>query len=67
MKEETGELGSVFTQAASIRLHAWSPSQWALSSVPGVYGSGIPMGNQAPRVKEPQDLDLDPPLPKRVF
>ena len=31
-----------------------------------VYRSGIPMGNQTPRIKEPQDLDLDSPLPKRI-
>ena len=47
MKEET-ELDSVLGQAANIRLHAWSPSQWTLNFVSGVYRNGIPMENQTP-------------------
>ena len=57
-------MDSVLGQAASIRLHAWSPSQWTLNFVPSVYRSGIPMGNQTP-IKEPQDLCLDSLLPKQ--
>ena len=60
------ELDSILGQAANIRLHAWSPSQWTLNFVPCVYRSGIPMGNQTPRIKEPQDLYLDSSLPKRI-
>ena len=60
------ELGSVFGQAANVRPHTRSPSQWTLNFVPGVYRSGIPMENQTPRMKEPQDLDLHSPLPKRI-
>ena len=66
-------MGLDFTlgQAANIRLHAWSPSQWTLNFVPSVYRSGIPMGNQTslpPRhqIKEAQDLYLDSQLPKRI-
>ena len=47
LKEET-ELDSVLGQAANIRLHAWSPSQWTLNFVSGVYRNGIPMENQTP-------------------
>ena len=47
LKEET-ELDSILGQAANIRLHAWSPSQWTLNFVPGVYRNGIPMENQTP-------------------
>ena len=65
VKEET-ELDSILGQAANIRLHAWSPSQWTLNFVPGVYRSGIPMENQTPPIKELQDLYLDSPLPKRI-
>ena len=42
------ELDSILGQAANIRLHAWSPSQWTLNFVPGVYRNVIPMGNQTP-------------------
>ena len=45
LKEET-EMDSILGQAANIRLHAWSPSQWTLNFVPGVYRNGIPMENQ---------------------
>ena len=65
MKEET-ELDPILGQAANIRLHAWSPSQWTLSFVPSVYRDGIPMGNQTPWIKEPQDLYLGSLLPKRI-
>ena len=65
LKEET-ELDSISGQAANIRLHTWSPSQWTWNFVPGVYRSGIPMVNQTPRIKEPWDLYLDSPLPKRI-
>ena len=43
-------MGLDFTlgQAANIRLHAWSPSQWTLNFVPSVYRNGIPMENQTP-------------------
>ena len=47
LKEET-ELDSILGQAANIRLHTWSPSQWTLNFVPGVYRNGIPMENQTP-------------------
>ena len=47
VKEET-ELGSSSGQAAHIRLHTWSPSQWTLNFVSSVYRNGIPMGNQTP-------------------
>ena len=47
LKEET-ELDSILGQAANIRLHAWSPSQWTLNFVPGVCRNGIPMENQTP-------------------
>ena len=60
------ELDSILGQAVNIRLHAWSPSQWTLNFVLGVYRSGIPMENQTPRIKEPQDLYLDSPLPKII-
>ena len=62
MKEETGELGSVLGQAMNIRLHAWLPSQWALNSVPSVYGSGIPMGNQTPPDERASGLVLRPSI-----
>ena len=65
LKEET-EMDSILGQAANIRLHAWSPSQWTLNFVPGVHRNGIAMENQTPQIKEPQDLDLDSPLPKRI-
>ena len=39
MKEET-ELDSILDQAANIRLHTWSPSQWTLNFVPDVYRNG---------------------------
>ena len=64
MKKET-ELNSVLGQAANIRLHSWSPSQWTLNFVPGVYRNDIPMENQTPQIKEPQDLYLDSLLPKK--
>ena len=57
LKEET-ELDSILGQAANIRLHAWSPSQWTLNVVPGVYRNGIPMGNQAPADKRAPELVL---------
>ena len=60
------ELDYILGQAANFRLHAWSPSQRTLNFVPGVYRSGIPMGNQTPWMKEPQDLYLDSPLPKTI-
>ena len=60
------ELDSISGQAADIRLHVWSPSQRTLNSEPGVYRNGIPMENQRSQIKEPQDLDLDSPLPKRI-
>ena len=60
------ELYPVLGQAANIRLHAWSPSQWTLNFVPSAYRNGIPMGNQTPRIKELQNLYLDSPLPKRI-
>ena len=66
LKEEQTELDSVLGQAANIRLHAWSPSQWTLNFVPSVYRSSRPMENQTPQVKEPRDLYLDSPLPKRM-
>ena len=67
MKEETDRAGlHLLGQAVNIRLHAWLPSQWTLNFVPSVYRSGIPMGNQTPRIKEPQDLYLDILLPKRI-
>ena len=66
VKEKQTDLDSILGQAANIRLHAWSPSQWTLNFVPGVYRNGIPMGNQTPQIKEPQDLYLDSPLPKRI-
>ena len=65
LKEKT-EPDSILGQAANIRLNAWSPSQWILNFVPGVYRNGIPMENQRSQIKEPQDLDLDSPLPKRI-
>ena len=60
------ELDSILGQAVNIRLHSWSPSQWTLNFVLRVYRSGIPMENQTPRIKEPQDLYLDSPLPKII-
>ena len=51
LRQEPGkqtELDSILGQAANIRLHAWSPSQWTLNFVPGVYRNGIPMENQTP-------------------
>ena len=45
VKEET-ELDSILGQAVNIRLYAWSPSQWTLNFVPGVYRNGIPKENQ---------------------
>ena len=60
------ELDSILGQPVNIRLHTSSPSQWTLNFMPGVYRSGIPMENQTPRIKEPQDLYLDSPLPKRI-
>ena len=65
LREET-ELDSILGQAVNIRLHVWSPSQWTLNFVPGVYINSIPMENQTPRIKEPQDLHLDSLLPKRI-
>ena len=50
MKEET-ELDPILGQAANIRLHAWSPSQWTLNVVPGVCRNGMPMENQTPGQK----------------
>ena len=64
VKEETDRAGPILGQAVNLRLHAWPPSQWTLNFVAGVYRNGIPMGNQTPRIKEPQDLDS--PLPKRI-
>ena len=60
------ELDSILGQPVNVRLHISSPSQWTLNFMPGVYRSGIPMENQTPRIKEPQDLYLDSPLPKRI-
>ena len=60
------ELDSILGQAANSRLHVWSPSQWTLSFGPSVYRDGIPMGNQTPWIKEPQDLYLGSQLPKRI-
>ena len=60
------QLDSILGQAANIRLHIWSPSQWTLNFVPSVYRNGIPMENQNPWIKEPQDFYLDSPLPKRI-
>ena len=42
------ELDSILGQAANNRLQAWSPSQWTLNFVPGVYRNGRPMENQTP-------------------
>ena len=66
LKEEQAELDSILGQAANIRLHTWSPSQWTLNFVPSVYRSGIPMENQTLRIKEPQGLYLDSLSPKRI-
>ena len=41
-------LDFILGQAANIRLHAWSASQWTLNLVPGVYRNGITMENQTP-------------------
>jgi len=57
LKEET-EMDSILGQAANIRLHAWSPSQWSLNFVPSVYRSGIPMENQTPPDKRASGLVL---------
>ena len=52
------ELDSILGQAANIRLHAWSPSQWTLNFVPGVYRNGIPMENQTLPDKRASALGL---------
>ena len=52
------QLDSILGQAANIRLHAWSPSQWTLNFVPSVYRSGISMGNQIPGDKRASGLGL---------
>ena len=58
VKEKQTDLDSILGQAANIRLHAWSPSQWTLNFVPSVYRSGISMGNQIPGDKRASGLGL---------
>ena len=48
MKEETDRAGLHLRPSVNIRLHDWSPSQWTLNFVPGVYRNGIPKENQTP-------------------
>ena len=52
------ELDSILRHTANIRLHTWSPSQWTLNFVPGVYRNGIPMENQIPSDKRASGLVL---------
>ena len=39
---------------------------WTLSYMPSIYGNDIPMEIQTPWMKEPQDLYLGSPSPKRI-
>ena len=60
MKEETDRTGSIESRTPS-----WA-GLWTLSYMLSIYGNDIPMENQTPWIKEPQDLYLDSSMPKII-